>query len=137
MKLKDLLKEAQYATTWSKNAAKQGYTLKSGNIELQSGGSGREHTIYKNGKKWGVFELDKDRGYSWEVTSIDGTSRSTFWVDDIDKLIDKVGMRMHPMTREGALDNLRDVILNIKPYSREVVKLCEAAIKIIEKFDVR
>ena len=42
---------------------------------------------------------------------------------------------MHHMTREGALDNLRDVILNVKPYSREVVKLCEAAIKIIEKFE--
>ena len=44
---------------------------------------------------------------------------------------------MHPMTREGALDNLREVILNIKPYSREVVKHCEAAIKIIEKFDAK
>lgn len=44
---------------------------------------------------------------------------------------------MHPMTRESALDNLRDVILNIKPYSREVVKHCEAAIKIIEKFEAR
>jgi hypothetical protein len=44
---------------------------------------------------------------------------------------------MHHMTREGALDNLREVILNIKPYSREVVKLCEAAIKIIEKFEAR
>lgn len=137
MKLKDLLKEAQYATTWSKNAAKQGYSLKSGNIELKSGGSGSEHTIYKNGKKWGVFELDKDRGDDWRVTSIDGTIRSTFWVDDIDKLIDKVGMRMHHMTKEGAIDNLKDVILNIKPYSNEVVKLCEAAIKIIEKFEAK
>ena len=45
--------------------------------------------------------------------------------------------RMHPMTREGALDNLKDVILNIKPYSREVVKLCEKAIEIIEKFEAR
>jgi hypothetical protein len=44
---------------------------------------------------------------------------------------------MHPMTREGALDNLREVILNIKPYSKEVVKLCEAAIKIIEKFEAK
>jgi len=44
---------------------------------------------------------------------------------------------MHPMTKEGALDNLREVILNIKPYSREVVKLCEAAIKIIEKFEAK
>jgi hypothetical protein len=44
---------------------------------------------------------------------------------------------MHPMTRERALDNLREVILNIKPYSREVVKHCEAAIKIIEKFKTK
>jgi len=44
---------------------------------------------------------------------------------------------MHPMTREIALDNLREVILNIKPYSREVVKHCEAAIKIIEKFEAK
>jgi hypothetical protein len=29
------------------------------------------------------------------------------------------------------------VILNIKPYSREVVKYCEAAIKIIEKFEAK
>jgi hypothetical protein len=29
------------------------------------------------------------------------------------------------------------VILNIKPYSREVVKHCEAAIKIIEKFEAK
>jgi hypothetical protein len=41
------------------------------------------------------------------------------------------------MTRETALDNLKDVILNIKPYSKEVVKHCEAAIKLIQKFDVR
>ena len=46
-------------------------------------------------------------------------------------------VKMHHMTKEGALDNLKDVILNIKPYSREVVKHCEAAIKIIEKFDIR
>jgi hypothetical protein len=44
---------------------------------------------------------------------------------------------MHAMTREGAIDNLKDVILNIKPYSKEVVKLCEKAIEIIEKFETR
>jgi len=44
---------------------------------------------------------------------------------------------MHNMTRETALDNLKDVIHNIKPYSKEVVKHCEAAIAIIEKFEVR
>ena len=46
-------------------------------------------------------------------------------------------VKMHHMTREGALDNLKEVIHNIRPYSKEVVKHCEAAIKIIEKFDVR
>ena len=44
---------------------------------------------------------------------------------------------MHAMTRENAIDNLKDVILNIKPYSKEVVKLCEKAIEIIEKFETR
>ena len=45
--------------------------------------------------------------------------------------------KMHPMTREGALDNLKEVIHNIRPYSKEVVKHCEDAIKIIEKFEAR
>ena len=45
--------------------------------------------------------------------------------------------KMHPMTREKSLDNLRDTILNIKPYSREAVKHIEAAIAIIEKFEAR
>jgi hypothetical protein len=44
---------------------------------------------------------------------------------------------MHDMTREKALDNLKDVIHNIRPYSKEVVKHCEAAIAIIEKFEKR
>jgi len=44
---------------------------------------------------------------------------------------------MHNMTREKSLDNLKDVILNVKSYSREAVKHIEAAIKLIEKFDVR
>ena len=44
---------------------------------------------------------------------------------------------MHNMTRENALDDLKHVIHNIRPYSKEAVKHMEAAIKIIEKFDVR
>jgi len=44
---------------------------------------------------------------------------------------------MHNMTREKSLDNLKDVILNVKSYSREAVKHIEAAIKLIEKFDER
>ena len=44
---------------------------------------------------------------------------------------------MHNMTRETALDKLKEVIHNIKPYSKEAVKHMEAAIAIIEKFDVK
>jgi hypothetical protein len=41
------------------------------------------------------------------------------------------------MTRENALDNLKHVIHNIRPYSKEAVKHMEAAIAIIEKFETR
>lgn len=44
-------------------------------------------------------------------------------------------LKIHHMAREGALDNLKEVIHNIGPFSKEVVKHCEAAIKIIENFD--
>jgi hypothetical protein len=44
---------------------------------------------------------------------------------------------MHHMTRENTLDSLKEIIYNIKPYSKEVVKHCEAAIKIVEKFEPR
>jgi hypothetical protein len=41
------------------------------------------------------------------------------------------------MTRENTLDSLKEIIYNIKPYSKEVVKLCEKAIAIVEKFEPR
>ena len=44
---------------------------------------------------------------------------------------------MHTMTRENALDDLKHVIHNIAPYSKEAVKHMEAAIAIIEKFETR
>ena len=44
---------------------------------------------------------------------------------------------MHNMTRETSLDRLKEVRHNIVPYSKEAVKHIEAAIKLIEKFDVR
>jgi hypothetical protein len=44
---------------------------------------------------------------------------------------------MHHMTRENTLDSLKEIIYNIKPYSKEVVKLCEKAIAIVEKFEPR
>jgi hypothetical protein len=53
--------------------------------------------------------------------------------DYYDESVNEV--KIHHMAREGALDNLKEVILNIGPFSKEVVKHCEAAIKIIEKFD--
>lgn len=58
-------------------------------------------------------------------------------LNDLLKETPIVEAKMHAMTRETALDNLKNVILNIKPYSREAVKHCEAAIKIIEKFEPR
>jgi hypothetical protein len=134
MKLKELLKEAQYASTWSKNAAKKGYTLKVGNIELQSGGPNGLNTIVKNGKSWGTFEPDTDRGNTWILTPDYGKNAYVKSIDDIIKIVDT---KMHAMTRENTLDSLKEIILNMKPYSKDVVKLCEAAIKIVEKFDVR
>jgi hypothetical protein len=44
---------------------------------------------------------------------------------------------MHNMTRETSLDRLKEVRHNIVPYSKEAVKHIDAAIAIIEKFDVR
>jgi hypothetical protein len=44
---------------------------------------------------------------------------------------------MHHMTRENTLDSLKEIIYNIRPYSKEVVKLCEKAIAIVEKFEPR
>jgi hypothetical protein len=73
---------------------------------------------YQDAVKWGRKNFDK---FDPDMIKYESLSEAT----------------MHPMTREGALDNLKDVILNIKPYSREVVKLCEKAIAIIEKFETR
>ena len=42
---------------------------------------------------------------------------------------------MHNMTRETALDKLKEVKHNILPYSKEAVKHIDAAISIIEKFE--
>jgi hypothetical protein len=44
---------------------------------------------------------------------------------------------MHNMTRETSLDRLKEARHNIAPYSKEAVKHINAAIAIIEKFDVR
>ena len=127
MKLKDLLKE---------------------NWEVKDG------KVLSNGKLVGYYEFNRDSDSFWvdDVNKSKGqlsfeTKKEVenyFKKNERDALKHLGKLReslseatMHPMTREGALDNLREVILNIKPYSREVVKHCEAAIKIIEKFDVR
>ena len=127
MKLKDLLNES--------------WTVKDGNV-------------LSNGKLIGYYDFDRDSDSFWVDDVKKGKGQLSFdtkkEVEDYFKKNEKDAVKhlqklresiseatMHHMTREGALDNLKDVILNIKPYSREVVKHCEAAIKIIEKFDVR
>ena len=127
MKLKDLLKES-----W----------------EVKDG------KVLSNGKLVGYYEFNRDSDSFWVDDVNKGKGQLSFEtkkeVENYFKKNERDALKhlgklreslseatMHPMTREGALDNLREVILNIKPYSREVVKHCEAAIKIIEKFDVR
>jgi hypothetical protein len=127
MKLKDLLKE---------------------NWEVKDG------KVLSNGKLVGYYSFDRDSDSFWVDDVKKGKGQLSFdtkrEVEDYFKKNERDAIKhlaklreslseatMHPMTREGALDNLKEVILNIKPYSREVVKHCEAAIKIIEKFDVR
>ena len=127
MKLKDLLKE---------------------NWDVKDG------KVLSNGKLVGYYEFDRDSDSFWVDDVKKGKGQLSFdtkkEVEDYFKKNEKDAIKhlgklreslseakMHPMTREGALDNLREVILNIKPYSREVVKYCEAAIKIIEKFEAR
>jgi len=127
MKLKDLLIES--------------WTVKDGNV-------------LSNGKLIGYYDFDRDSDSFWVDDVKKGKGQLSFdtkkEVEDYFKKNEKDAVKhlqklresiseatMHHMTREGALDNLKEVILNIKPYSREVVKHCEAAIKIIEKFDVR
>ena len=130
MKLKDLLNES--------------WTVKDGNV-------------LSNGKLIGYYDFDRDSDSFWVDDVEKGKGQLSFdtkeevikyfktYINDALKSLNKLRFKenvtneatMHPMTREGALDNLKEVILNIKPYSREVVKHCEAAIKIIEKFDAK
>ena len=127
MKLKDLLNES--------------WEVKDGKVSL-------------NGKLIGYYEFDRDSDSFWVDDVKKGKGQLSFdtkrEVEDYFKKNEKDAVKhlgklresiseatMHNMTRETALDNLKDVIHNIKPYSREAVKHIEAAIKIIEKFDVR
>ncbi len=127
MKLKDLLKE---------------------NWDVKDG------KVLSNGKLVGYYEYNRDSDSFWVDDVKKGKGQLSFEtkkeVEDYFKKNQKDAIKhlgkmresiseatMHHMTREGALDNLKEVIHNIRPYSKEVVKHCEAAIKIIEKFDVR
>jgi len=127
MKLKDLLKE---------------------NWDVKDG------KVLSNGKIIGYYEFDRDSDSFWVDDVKKGKGQLSFdtkrEVEDYFKKNEKDAIKhlgklreslseakMHPMTREKSLDNLRDTILNIKPYSREAVKHIEAAIAIIEKFEAK
>jgi len=127
MKLKDLLNE---------------------NWEVKDG------KVLSNGKLIGYYEFDRDSDSFWVDDVKKGKGQLSFEtkkevadyfrknerdaLKHLGKLRESISeATMHNMTREKSLDNLKDVILNVKPYSREAVKHIEAAIKIIEKFDIR
>jgi len=127
MKLKDLLRE-----NWDVNDGK----------------------VLSNGKLVGYYEYNRDSDSFWVDDVKKGKGQLSFdtkrEVVDYFKKNEKDALKhlgklresileatMHNMTRENALDDLKHVIHNIRPYSKEAVKHMEAAIAIIEKFDVR
>ena len=113
--------------------------------------------VLYNGKLIAYYEYDRDSDSFWVDDVKKGKGQISFdtkqelikyyknHLNDALKSLTKLRFKesnvneatMHNMTRETALDNLKDVIHNIKPYSREAVKHIEAAIKIIEKFEAR
>jgi hypothetical protein len=114
----------------------------------------KDGKVLSNDKLVGYYEYNRDSDSFWVDDVQKGKGQLSFdtkrEVVDYFKKNEKDAIKhlgklreslseatMHHMTREGALDNLREVIHNVKPYSKEVVKLCEAAIKIIEKFEPR
>ena len=125
MKLKDLLNES--------------WTVKDG-------------SVLSNGKLIGYYDFDRDSDSFWVDDVKKGKGQLSFEtkkevedyfkknekdaVKHLQKLRESISeAKMHHMAREGAIDNLKEVIHNIGPYSKEVVKHCQAAIKIIEKFE--
>lgn len=132
MKLKDLLNES-----WE---AKDGKVLSNGKLigyyEFDRGSdSFWVDPVHKKNVKAGVGQI----GFDTKNDVINYFKKNEKEaIKHLGKLRETISeATMHHMTREGALDNLKDVIHNIKPYSKEVVKYCEAAIKIIEKFEAR
>ena len=114
----------------------------------------KDGSVLSNGKLIGYYDFDRDSDSFWVDDVKKGRGQISFdtkrevetyfkknekdAVKHLQKLRESISeATMHNMTRETALDNLKDVIHNIKPYSREAVKHIEAAIKIIEKFEVR
>ena len=127
MKLKDLLNES--------------WEVKDGKVSL-------------NGKLIGYYEFDRDSDSFWVDDVKKGKGQLSFdtkrEVEDYFKKNEKDAVKhlgklresiseatMHNMTRETSLDRLKEARHNIAPYSKEAVKHIDAAIAIIEKFDVR
>ena len=127
MKLKDLLNES--------------WEVKDGKVSL-------------NGKLIGYYEFDRDSDSFWVDDVKKGKGQLSFdtkrEVEDYFKKNEKDAVKhlqklresiseatMHNMTRETSLDRLKEAKHNIAPYSKEAVKHIDAAIAIIEKFDVR
>jgi len=114
----------------------------------------KDGKVLSNGKLVGYYSFDRDSDSFWVDDVQKGKGQLSFEtkkevgdyfrknerdaLKHLGKLRESISeATMHNMTREKSLDNLKDVILNVKPYSREAVKHIEAAIKIIEKFDIR
>ena len=127
MKLKDLLKES--------------CEVKDGKVTL-------------DGKLVGYYEFDRDSDSFWVDDVKKGKGQLSFdtkkevenyfkknekdAVKHLGKLRESISeATMHNMTRETSLDRLKEARHNIAPYSKEAVKHIDAAIAIIEKFDVR
>ena len=127
MKLRDLLKES--------------WTVKDGNV-------------LSNGKLIGYYDFDRDSDSFWVDDVKKGKGQLSFdtkkevenyfkknekdAVKHLQKLRESLSeATMHNMTRETSLDRLKEVRHNIAPYSKEAIKHIDAAIAIIEKFDVR
>lgn len=127
MKLKDLLKE-----NWE---------VKDGKVSL-------------NDKLIGYYEFDRDSDSFWVDDVKKGKGQLSFdtkkevenyfkknekdAVKHLQKLRESLSeATMHNMTRETSLDRLKEARHNVAPYSKEAIKHIDAAIAIIEKFDVR
>jgi hypothetical protein len=114
----------------------------------------KDGKVLSNDKLVGYYEYNRDSDSFWVDDVQKGKGQLSFdtkrevvdyfkknekdAIKHLGKLRESISeATMHAMTREKALDNLKDVILNVKPYSREAVKHIEAAIAIIEKFEGR